>query len=97
MVDFLKYFKKLSLLVLSHIAKFNFKVIALFIKLKTVNESAQVIDDLFIHLTWITYLKKSKEGELMQVPVGKHEAKTMFTGFLFKINSLGMSNRSNLR
>lgn len=82
---------------MSPLAKFNFKVIALFIILKTANESAHIIDDLFIHITWITYLKKSKEGELMQVPVGKHEAKTMFTGFLFKINSLSMSNRSNLR
>lgn len=78
---------------LSPIAKFNFKVIALFIILKSANESAQIIDEVFIHIAWITYLKKSKEGKLMQMPVGKHDEKTMFTGFLFNINTLGMSNK----
>lgn len=78
-------------------AKFNFKVIELFIIIITANESAQIIDDLFIHIAWITYLKKSKEGELMQMPVGKHGEKTMFTGFMFKINPLCMSNWSNIR
>lgn len=39
----------------------------------------------------------SKGGELMQIPGGKQKEKTKFTEFLFKINLLGMSNRSNLR